>query len=113
MNIGAESYGHAVILNLKGEVTEDILGVLNQAVEHQLESPEVVDIVFNLENVPFVDSAALEYMLDLQDRLAERFGQVKFVKADETVLTILEITRLRSSFEVYDDIPEAVKAIQA
>ena len=113
MNIGVESYGHAVILNPKGELSEDVLSALDQVVEHQLESPEVVDLVFNLEGVPFVDSAVLEYLLDLQDRLTERFGQVKLVKPDETLRTILEVTRLRSSFEVYDDIPEAVKAIQA
>jgi anti-anti-sigma factor len=113
MNITVESYGHAVILNPKGELTEDVLGALNQAVEHQLENPEVVDIVFNLEAVPFMDSAALEYMLDLQDHLAERFGQVKFVRVDENLMTILEITRLRSGFEIYQDVPEAVKAIQA
>ena len=113
MNIAVESYGHAVILNVKGELTEDTLSVLDKSVKHQLENAEVVDIVFNLEQVPFVDSAALEYMLDLQDRLAERFGQVKFVRVEENVSTILEITRMRSSFEIYDDIPEAVKAIQA
>jgi len=113
MNVNVESYGHAVVLNLKGELTEDALSILNQAVEHQLESPEVVDVVFNMDAVPFVDSAALEYMLDLREKLSERFGQVKLVKADDNVMTILEVTRLRSSFEIYRDITEAVKAIQA
>ena len=113
MNINVESYGHAVILNLKGELTEDVLGSLNEAVEHQLEAPEIVDIVFNLDGVPFVDSAALEYLLDLHDRLSERFGQVKLVKVDDNVMTILEVTRLRSSFEIHRDVSEAVKAIQA
>jgi len=113
MNVTTESYGHAVILNLKGEISEDVLGALNQAVEHQLENAEVVDIVLNLEAVPFVDSAAMEYLLDLRDRLAERFGQVKLVKVEENVMTILGLTRLRSTFEIYDNIPEAVKAIQA
>ena len=113
MNITAESYGHAVILNLKGEMTEDALGPLQQAVDHQLASAEVVDIVLNLEQVPFVDSVALEYLLELHDRLAERFGQIKLLKVDPNVLMILEITRLRSTFEVFQDAPDAVKAIQA
>jgi len=112
MKVSAESYGHAVILNLKGEVCQDDLSVLSQAVEHQLADADVVDVVLNLEGVPFLDSAALEYLLDLQDRLAERFGQVKLVDVNENVMTILEITRLRSSFEIYRDTAEAVKAIQ-
>jgi len=112
MNISAESYGHAVILNLKGDLTEDALAALRQAVEHQLENAEVVDLVINLEEVPFIDSMALEYLLELQDRLAEKFGRVKLAKVDDNVLTILEMTRLRSRFEIFRDIPEAVKAMQ-
>jgi anti-anti-sigma factor len=113
MNVTTESYGHAVILNLKGEFTEDVIGAVRQAVDHQLESDEVVDVVFNLEGAPFIDSAAMEYLLDLHDRLAERFGQVKLVRPDENVTLILEINRLRSLFEVYKETNEAVKSLPA
>jgi stage II sporulation protein AA (anti-sigma F factor antagonist) len=112
MNITAEGYGHAVILNIKGEIISDTLDAFRQAVDHQLEGKEVVDLLFNLEAVPFVDSDALEYMLDLQDRLAERLGQVKLIRPDENVQKILEITRLEPAFEVFADANEAVKAIQ-
>ena len=112
MNVAVESYGHAVILILKGELTEDSIGAVKKAVDHQLEDSGVIDVVLNLKEVPFVDSAALEYTLDLQDRLAERLGQVKFVCADENVATILEMTRLRSAFEIFDDVPQAMKALQ-
>ncbi len=113
MNISTESYGHAVILILKGEFSEDVIGAVRQAVDHQLESDDVVDIVFDLETVPFIDSAGLEYLLDLQDRLAKRFGQVKLVRPDENVSQILEFTRLRSTFEVYKETHEAVKSVSA
>ena len=113
MNITTESYGHAVILNLKGEFIEDVIGVIRQAIDHQLESDEVVDIVFNLEGSHFIDSIGLEYLLDLQDRLAERFGQVKLVRPDENVTQILDFTRLRSTFEIYKETHEAVKSVSA
>ncbi len=112
MTTTAESYGHAVILNIKGELTEDSLDAFTQVVNHQLESgKDVIDLVLNMENVPFVDSASLEYLLDLQDRLAERLGQVKLVNCDEYVRKILEITRLETVFEICKDVTEAVKAI--
>lgn len=112
MNVGAESYGHAVILNMKGELTEDSLAALQQAVDHQLESKDVIDLLLNLEKVPFIDSAGLKCMLGLQDRLAERLGQVKLIMPDENVRKILEITRLESTFEIFKDVPEAVRALQ-
>lgn len=113
MNVTTECYGPAVILNIKGELTEDSLGAFQQAVDHALENKDVIDVVMNLESVPVLDSAALQYLLDLQDRLAEKLGQVKLARPDENVRKILEITRLESTFEIFKDIPEAVKSIQA
>jgi len=112
MNIGAETYGHAVVLNVQGEITEESLGDLRQAVDKQLGDADAIDIVLNLEKVAFLDSAALEYLLDLQDRLAERLGQVKLARGDENVRKILEITRLAGILEMYDQIEEAVKTVQ-
>ncbi len=112
MNIQAESYGHAVILILEGELTADSLEAFKRVVEHQLAGKEVIDLVLNLEKVAFIDSAALEYLLDLQELLAERLGRVKFVKSDENIVKILEITRLDSTFEVFGEVPEAVRVMQ-
>lgn len=112
MSTTAESYGHAVILNIKGELTEDSLDAFIKVINHQLDKgKDIIDLVMNMENVPFIDSAAMEYLMDLQDRLADRLGQVKLVNCDENIRKILEITRLETTFEICSDITEAVKAI--
>ena len=111
MSITVETYGHSVLLNIKGELTEDTLAAFNQDVDRQLQEKDVIDLVLNMENVPFLDSNAMEYLLDLQDRLSERMGQVKLLRCDENVQKILQITRLESSFEVFTDVHEAVKTI--
>lgn len=113
MKVTAETYGHAVVLNMNGELTEDTLEVFRQVVVHQLKDANVVDLVMNLEAVPFIDSAGLEYLLEVQEELAGRFGQVKLVECDENVQKILEITDLRSTFEQYERTADAVKAVQA
>lgn len=112
MTISAENYGHSVILNVKGELTEDTLTAFEQAVDRALQEKMVIDLVLNLENVPFVDSRVLEYLLQLQDRLTDKLGQVKLLKCDENVLKILEITHLRGAFDIYSDATEAVKSLQ-
>ena len=111
MNITAESYGQAVVLNCKGELTADSLDAFKRAVDHQLQDAQVRDLVLNLEEVPFLDSEALEYLLDLQERLSERLGQVKLARPDENVSKILEITRLDNAFETFEDVSEAVKTV--
>lgn len=110
MQITAETSGHAVILNLKGELTEDSLQAFGQAVqEHMHGQDQVVDIVLNLEMVPFIDSAALEALLDLRDRLAGNLGALWLARPDENVRQILAITRLDTALEVVDDVQEAVR----
>lgn len=112
MSIPCESYGHAVILKPKGELTEDTLNSLQRAVDHQLENPEVVDIILNVEEVTFMDSMTLEYFLDLKDRLIDKFGCVRFVHCPDSVRKILEVTRLDTDFEIFEDITAAVKAMR-
>ena len=111
MKVTAESYGHAVILNVDGELTEESLSMFQPAVEHQLANKEVIDLVLNMEQSPFIDSVLLEYLLNVQDWLAERLGQVKLVKCDENVRKIFEVTRLDTVFEIYDETLQAVRAM--
>ena len=113
MKATAESYGHAVVLNVSGELTDDCLSVFRQMVDHHLGDVNVVDLVLDLQEVPFIDSAVLEYLVDLQMKLAERMGQVKLARCDDTLREILEITRLASTFETVADPAEALRTANA
>lgn len=109
--IPVESYGHAVLLKLSGEQNADVLDLVSQTVNHELEHEEVIDVVFDMSEVAFLDSAVLEYLLDLQDRLVERFGRVRFAHCGEEVKKILEITRLIHEFDIFEDVDSAVKSM--
>jgi anti-anti-sigma factor len=111
MNVVAESYGQAVVLNCKGELTVDSLEAFKRVMAHQLEDGQVRDVVLNLQEVPFLDSAALAYLLDLQEQMGERLGQLKLAGLDANLAKILEVTGLESAFERCQDVSQAVKAV--
>lgn len=113
MSIPVEDYGHAVVLKPKGELTEDTLSAFKEVVDHQLEDATVVDVIVDMEEITFVDSIVLEYLLDLQDSLHEKFGQVRLAKCDQNVAKILEMTRLDMVFEVFSDTNDAVRVTRA
>jgi len=113
MGIEAENYGRSVVLNVTGELTEDVLTGLAERVEHELEQDQVLDVIVNMAEAPFLDSVALAYLLELQDRLREKLGQVKLAGCDPNVKKILEMTRLDVDFETYDEVAAAVKAAQS
>ena len=112
MNITAESYGHAVVLILKGELVGDTLTIFRREVDRQLKDREVIDVVLDLQAMSAMDSEAMEYLLDLQDRLAEKFGQVKIARVQPHIQKILEITRLTTEFEIFEDPTQAIKVMQ-
>jgi len=109
MSIPVEDYGHAVILKPKGELTEDTLDAFKEVVDHQLVNDAVVDVIVDMEEITFVDSAVFEYLLDTQDALHEKFGQVRLARCDENVTKILEITRLDLVFETFSETNDAVR----
>lgn len=109
MNITAETHGHAVILNLEGELNEDSLSAFNEAVRHYFSERDAVDLVLDLSKVAFIDSVAMERLLELQDTLQDNLGRLKLVKCDENVSQTLELTRLDSVLSVFNDVPEAVR----
>jgi anti-sigma B factor antagonist len=110
MEIKSERYGQALILRCKGELTGDSLEVFVKEVERQM-ADNATDVVLSLEGVPFIDSAALEYLLDLQDELMSAGGQISLTNVDENVAKILEITRLDAGFEILPDVVDAVKVM--
>jgi len=110
MDVTVENYGQAAVVKCKGELTEDTLKVLAQEVDRQL-SDSTIDVIVNMMEVPFVDSAALEYLLDLQDKLRENLGQFTLTNVDENVTTILEMTRLNGSFEVCAEAANAIRPL--
>ena len=113
MNITAENYGRAVVLNVVGDLNDDGLSGLQDTIMHHLQRKEVVDVVLNMAEAPFMDSAVLEYLLDLQDSLCGTFGSIRFVNCDENIRKILEVTRLEHEFGVFEDVDEAVRATQS
>jgi anti-anti-sigma factor len=113
MNLNVEGFGQAALLIVKGEMTADDVAMLKKAVDHQLEDENVLDLVFDMQEVPFVDSEVWELLLDLQDELAERMGQVKLARCDENVRKIAEMTRLDREFELFDAVEPAVRTITA
>ncbi len=111
MNVTVETYGQAAVLVCKGDINADSLDVLRRAVDGQLVGADIRDLVLDLAEVPFMDSACLEYLLELQERLSERLGQVKLARPDENVRKVFEITRLDNAFEAYSEVAQAVKIL--
>jgi anti-anti-sigma factor len=68
-------------------------------------------IVINLEDVPLIDSAGLESLLDANDRCQERGGSLFLAAPNALCRDILRATRLDESISICADATDAVRRL--
>ena len=64
-------------------------------------------LVIDLRDVPFIDSAGLELLLDIQDRCVQSGGTCKLAAPNPLCTDILTATAVGLEFETYPDAIEA------
>lgn len=66
-------------------------------------------VAVDLSEVPFVDSAVLELLLEASRDCAARGGRLKLVSPSANCVEILRLTDLRSRFEIQGSVEEATR----
>lgn len=112
MAIKSETYDQVCVMTLSGDFSGENIVTARHCVGKAIDDDHIVDVVLDVEKVPFIDSEGLEALLWMKRRCEEVFGQVKLVKPDENFRKILEMTRLDHSVECHEDLESAVKTLR-
>ena len=65
-------------------------------------------VVLDMSDIPLIDSAGLDALLDLQDALQDRGGAIKLAAATQLCQEVLRITGVDHQFETFDEVKSAV-----
>lgn len=109
MKIEFQKYNEVIVLGLQGEFTAETIKSLEDAVSNAF-ACRVSGIVLDMTKVVFIDSRALEYLVELGEKCRENTRQLKIAGMDENCGKILELTRLLPQFDTYVELTEAVKS---
>lgn len=109
MKIESQKYNDVVVLQLQGDFTGETLKSLDDASSNAFVSG-VSGVVLDMTKVVFIDSAALEYLVEFVEKCRESTRQLKIAGLDENCEKILELTRLLPQFDTYSELTEAVKS---
>ncbi|GAA4422507.1 STAS domain-containing protein [Bremerella cremea] len=106
MNLSTEIFGAVMVIHTPEELGED------QAdnVRDFLQTRERNKLILDLDGTETIDSVGLETLLDVQDLMRERGGDLRIATTNHANRKILEITRLDSMLEVFDSVIDAVKS---
>ncbi|MGI9427370.1 MAG: STAS domain-containing protein [Bythopirellula sp.] len=67
-------------------------------------------VVLDMVNVPLIDSAGLETLLDMQQKLRESAGSMKVASLTQLCADVFRVTGLAERFETYEDVNSAVRS---
>ncbi|MDQ1328469.1 MAG: anti-sigma factor antagonist [Candidatus Poribacteria bacterium] len=111
MKIDVENKDNGAILHLEGKIIGDGVALFKQVIEEQISS-NINWLILDLSAVPLMDSSALGTIIMAFLRLKERKGKIVLLYAQKSILEILNITKLDSLFEIYDNMQTAIDAVK-
>jgi anti-sigma B factor antagonist len=109
MKIETQNYNNVTVVTLQGEYTADAAKPFQDTIASII-ADGAAGIVLDMSEVQFIDSSSLEQMLWLRDYCKENNRQLKLAGLDENCRKILEMTRIESQFDSYDELSLAVKS---
>ncbi len=109
MKVETQNYNDVAVVELQGELDGDSVELFQNTITSIITAHKA-GIVLNMSDVGFIDSAGLEQLLSVRDYCSENDCQLRLAGLDETLMKILEITRLENEFECYAELSEAVKS---
>lgn len=106
MNLPTEIFSDVIVVHTPEQLGRD----QRDEFEAYLPTLERHNVVLDLDNTETIDSEGLTAVLNVQNRLREKEGDVKIATTNPANRKILEITRLDQQLEVFDSVVDAVKS---
>lgn len=110
MNLTTRQDGRVTILTVTGDlVIGEAESVFKKTVTRLIEEGHVSFLV-DLQSVDFIDSSGLGALVRALTSAQKEGGQAKLLRAGTQIRKLLEMTKLDSVFEIYDDLETAVSS---
>jgi anti-sigma B factor antagonist len=110
MQIAERQSGSVTVLDLSGKITLGDDGTLLKDKLHSLLHQGKKDLLLNLGEVQYVDSAGLGALVSAYTTVTREGGSLKLANVTKKLQDLLSITKLLTVFETFDSEDEAVRS---
>jgi anti-sigma B factor antagonist len=110
MQISERTVGGVVIVDLSGKVTLGDGDVVLKDKMRSLVQQGNKNVLLNLGDVSYVDSAGLGEIVQSYATVTKNGGALKLLNVTKRIKDLLSITKLLTVFECYDSEAEALKS---
>lgn len=109
MKVDEQQVGSAEVLSPIGALVDQDGESFGRLLLERVRAPNP-RVVVSLQDVPYVDSTALEGLLDATDELAQRATTLKLVRVPPACREILELTDVAGKFSFFENVQDAVRS---
>jgi len=109
MKIETQQVGSVTVIAAKGALMEDDATRFAAEMKRTVQSSNV-RLVLDFHEVPYLDSVALEGLLDASDELDGRSQRLRLACVPSTVREVLQLTGLSQRFEFFEKVEDAVRS---
>ena len=113
MQIEERAAGDVIILDLKGKMT---LGEGDEILKDKINSLVLQghkQLVLNLADVPYIDSAGLGEVVRTYTTVKRQGGTMRLLNLTKRIEDLLSITKLLTVFETFDNEADAVRSFSS
>ena len=110
MQISERESGTVAILDLSGKITLGEDGTLLKDKLHSLLHQGKKNVLLNLGQVQYVDSAGLGALVSAYTTVTREGGSLKLLNITRKLQDLLSITKLLTVFETFDSEDEAIRS---
>ena len=111
MRITEQKEGGATVLKVNGPVAGADAERLGKQIARAMEDAAGT-VVLDVSQVPFLDSQALEVLVDAAERLIRTGRALTVCGARDVIREVFELTELAPLFEQHDDVAAALGTVQ-
>jgi anti-sigma B factor antagonist len=102
--------GNVVILDIYGAISLGESKEKFAQVMDELLSESGTNVLVNFSAINYVDSTGIGELVGYLNKFVEKNRQLKILKPHERVLKLLQITKLDTMFEIYNDEKQALQS---
>ncbi|MDA0738833.1 MAG: STAS domain-containing protein [Nitrospirae bacterium] len=109
LTITQETQGSATVLNISGRLEFSGRKVFMDALG-KAQNGSLTHLILNLQQVPYIDSAALGLMALAQQNLKLKNARVSIVNAQEYVKKVLDLANFSKIISMFPTVQDAVQS---
>jgi anti-sigma B factor antagonist len=110
VNMTQRKLDGCTIFDINGDFDSRCAGQIKEQIRDAILGG-AINVIINLENVYYIDSAGLGTLVSALKTAKEKGGSIKLAGVTPQVQMVVQLTRLHYVFDIYDNVDLAVKEI--